>query len=100
MKTLPQVVLTPHSAFLTHEALGNIADTTVGGRRAGGGRRPACAVTACMPPAPPQLAARSPLPTKPNLTKQVGNLRECALGLPLTNQVRSRRASLPGSPAC
>ena len=28
----PQVILTPHSAFATKEALGNIADTTVGCR--------------------------------------------------------------------
>ena len=29
LKSLPQVIVTPHVAFLTHEALQNIADTTV-----------------------------------------------------------------------
>lgn len=29
LKALPQVMVTPHIAFLTHEALGNIADTTI-----------------------------------------------------------------------
>ncbi|KAL4539527.1 hypothetical protein Ndes2437B_g02104 [Nannochloris sp. 'desiccata'] len=29
LKSLPQVLITPHIAFLTQEALGNIADTTV-----------------------------------------------------------------------
>ena len=29
LKNLPQVLVTPHIAFLTHEALGNIAETTV-----------------------------------------------------------------------
>ncbi|EFN59634.1 hypothetical protein CHLNCDRAFT_55930 [Chlorella variabilis] len=29
LKSLPQVIITPHSAFLTREALKNIADTTV-----------------------------------------------------------------------
>jgi D-lactate dehydrogenase len=29
LKSLPQVLITPHIAFLTQEALANIADTTV-----------------------------------------------------------------------
>ena len=29
LKSLPQVVITPHIAFLTDEALGNIGDTTL-----------------------------------------------------------------------
>lgn len=48
LKSLPQVVVTPHSAFLTREALKNIADTTV------------------------------------------ENLRDCALGRPLRNEVKPR----------
>ena len=34
LKSLPQVLITPHIAFLTHEALANIADTTVENLRA------------------------------------------------------------------
>jgi len=29
LKSFPNVLISPHSAFLTHEALANIADTTV-----------------------------------------------------------------------
>lgn len=34
LKTMPQVLITPHIAFLTQEALGNIADTTVANLKA------------------------------------------------------------------
>jgi D-lactate dehydrogenase len=34
LETLPQVLVTPHIAFLTKEALANIADTTVGNLKA------------------------------------------------------------------
>ncbi|PRW33160.1 D-lactate dehydrogenase [Chlorella sorokiniana] len=34
LKSFPQVILTPHSAFATKEALGNIADTTIDNLRA------------------------------------------------------------------
>ena len=34
LKSLPQVIVTPHIAFLTHEALQNIADTTVANLKA------------------------------------------------------------------
>lgn len=90
LKSLPQVVLTPHSAFLTREALANIADATVRGRlrrgRLGGGAGQGAVY--CRRPQPSARGAGlSPLCAHP---RQVGNLREAAEGLTLTNEVKPR----------
>lgn len=54
LKSFPNVLITPHSAFLTHEALCNIADTTVANLQEFGSGRP-LSYQVCAQAAAPNL---------------------------------------------